>query len=100
MGNSQYPIFGYWVLLNADENVKFIMMIPMTMILKVRQRREGNCWSRTSRVNVSSSALPGLLEGDLHILQLFLGAQLNTSVLQDGRIWRQSSPFPQSAMTM
>ena len=63
---------------------------------QVRQRRGESCWNRTSRVNVSSSALPGLSEGDT-----FWGIDSNnTFLLQDGRVWRQSSSFSQSAMTM
>ena len=44
--------------------VKLIKMMLMTTT-QVRRRREGSCLNRTSRVNVSSSALPGLLEGDI-----------------------------------
>ena len=50
--------------------VKLIKMILMTTT-QVRQRREGSCWNRTSRVNVSSSALPGLLEGDTLLFNFF-----------------------------
>ena len=47
--------------------VKLVMMVLMTTT-QVRQRRQGSCWNRTSRVNASSSALPGLSEGDTFLV--------------------------------
>ena len=46
---------------------KLVMTVLMTTT-QVRQRRQGSCWNRTSRVNVSSSALPGLSEGDTFLV--------------------------------
>ena len=46
---------------------KLVMTVLMTTT-QVRQRRQGSCWNRTSRVNASSSELPGLSEGDTFLV--------------------------------